>query len=144
VHTPETSSRRYTAVLRISAALSACREAHELPTILADQLIDFLSFDHLDVVIFKEKSTEIEWHARGKGPLPLADVPQEELPGWNLYNSQGPLHIRDWSKDESLPWLKKAGAALGVDVGSIDSVVSVTLTTPHRRLVSWGSPVLLE
>jgi formate hydrogenlyase transcriptional activator len=138
VHTPETSSRRYAAVLRISEAISACSDPQELATILADRLIDFLSFDHLDVVIFKEKSTEIEWHAWGKGPLPLPDLPIEELPEWNVYNSQEPLHIRDWSKDERFSQLKKLGAALGVDAGSIGSVIRVPLTTPHRRLGVFG------
>ena len=134
MHTPETSSRRYAAVLRISEAISACSDPQELATILADQLIDFLSFDHLDVVIFKENSTEIEWHAWGKGPLPFPDLPIEELPEWNVYNSQEPLHIRDWSKEESFSRLKKLGAAMGVDAGSIGSVIRVPLTTPHRRL----------
>ena len=96
-------------------------DPQELATILADQLIDFLSFDHLDVVIFKEKSTEIEWHAWGKGPLPFPDLPAEELPEWNVYNSQEPLHIRDWSRDERFPRLKKLGAALGVDAGTVSA-----------------------
>jgi formate hydrogenlyase transcriptional activator len=135
---PENSSRRYAAVLRISEAISACNAPQELATILADQLTDFLSFDHLDMVIFKEKSTEIEWHAWGKGPLPFPDLPIEELPEWNVYNSQEPLHIRDWSKDERFSRLKKLGAALGVNAGTIGSVIRVPLTTPHRRLGALG------
>jgi len=138
VHTPETSARRYAAVLRISEAISACSDPQELATILADQLINFLSFDHLDVVIFKEKSTEIEWHAWGKGPLPFPDLPLEELSEWDVYNSQEPLHIRDLSKDERFPLLNKLGAELGVDVESIGSVIRVPLTTPHRRLGALG------
>ena len=134
----DVGSPRYAAVLRISEAISACSDPQELATILADQLIDFLSFDHLDVVIFKAKSTEIEWHAWGKGPLPLPDVPQEELPEWDVYNSQEPLHIRDLSKDERFPLLKKLGAALGVNAESIGSVIRLPLTTPHRRLGALG------
>ena len=138
VHRPQTNSRRYAAVLGISEAISACSDPQELATILADQLIDFLSFDHLDVVIFREKSSEIEWHAWGKGPLPFPDLPIEELPEWNVYNSQEALHIRDWSTDERFSTLKKLGAALGVDAGSIGSVIRVPLTTPHRRLGALG------
>jgi formate hydrogenlyase transcriptional activator len=134
IHRSEDSSRRYAAVLRISEAITASKAPQELAAILADQLIDFLSFDHLDVVIFKEESTEIEWHAWGKGPLPLPDVPQEELPEWDVYNSQEPLHIKDLSKDERFPLLKRLGSALGVDAENIGSVVRVPLTTPHRRL----------
>ena len=118
------NTQRYEAVLRISEALSACREPEELAGTLADQLIDFLSFDHLDVVIFKEKSTEVEWHAWGKGPLPLPDLPIEELPGWDVCNSQEPLHIKDWSKDERFPRLKKLGTELGMAPESIGSIVA--------------------
>ena len=132
------NTQRYEAVLRISQALSACREPEELARTLADQLIDFLSFDHLDVVIFKENSTEVEWQAWGKGPLPSPDLPIEELPGWNVYNSQELLHIRDWSKDERFPRLKKLGTELGVASESIGSIVRVPLTTPTRRLGTLG------
>ena len=135
---PASNTRHYAAVLRISEAISACSDPQELATILADQLIDFLSFDHLDVVIFKEKTTEIEWHAWGKGPLPFPDLPVEELPEWNVYNCQEPLHIQDWSKDERFSRLKKLGAGLGVDAGSIGSMIRVPLTTPHRRLGALG------
>lgn len=134
VNRPENTSRRYAAVLRISEAISACNDPQDLATILADQLIDFLSFDHLDVIIFKENSSEIEWHAWGKGPLPFPDLPIEELPEWYVYNSQEPLHVQDWSTDERFSKLKKLGAALGVSAGSIGSVIRVPLTTPHRRL----------
>ena len=138
VHRPEDSSRRHAAVLRISEAIPACNDPQELATILAGQLIDFLSFDQLDVVIFKEKSNEIEWHAWGKGSMPFPDLPIEELPEWNVYNSQEPLHIRDWNTDERFSTLKKSGAALGVDAGSIGSVIRVPLATPHRRLGALG------
>jgi hypothetical protein len=106
VHRPENSAQRYAAVLRISEAISACKDPQELAAILADQLIYFLSFNHLDVVIFKEGSPEIEWHAWGKGPLPFPELPLEEMPEWNVYNSQEPLHICDWSKDERFSHLK--------------------------------------
>ena len=86
---PASKSRRYEAVLRISEAISACRDPQELATILADQLSDFLSFDHLDVVIFKEKSTEIEWHAWGKGPLPFPDLPSRRTAGMACLQQPG-------------------------------------------------------
>ena len=58
---PEASStQRYQAVVRISEAISACRDPEELANTLADQLNEFLSFDHLDVYIFKENTTETE------------------------------------------------------------------------------------
>ena len=47
---PERSTGRYEALLRISEAHAECREPEELAKGLADQLSEFLSFEHLDVV----------------------------------------------------------------------------------------------
>jgi formate hydrogenlyase transcriptional activator len=125
-------------VVRISEAISACRDPEELAKTLADQLIHFLPFDHLDVVILKENSAEIEWQAWGKGPLPMPDLPLEELPEWTVYNSQEPLHIRDWNTDQRFSRLKELGVTLGVDMASFGEMVRVPLTTPHRRLGALG------
>jgi hypothetical protein len=40
-----------------------------LARILADQLGKSLPFGHLDVLVFKENSKEVEWLAWGKSPL---------------------------------------------------------------------------
>ena len=133
---PESNTQRYEAVLRISEALVACREPEELARVLADQLGEFLSFDHLDVMVLKENSTEIEWHAWGKGGLPPGeDLPAEDLPRWHAYNTQEPLHIADWNADERFPLVKRFIAEKGFKIGS---VVRVPLTTPHRRLGALG------
>jgi formate hydrogenlyase transcriptional activator len=132
------TTHRYEAVVRISEAISACCDPEELAKTLADQLDHFLSFDHLDVVILKENSAEIEWQVWGKGPLPLPNLPLEELPEWTVYNSQEPLHIRDWSKDERFLRLKELGVTLGFDIGRFGEMVRVPLTTPHRRLGALG------
>ncbi|HEY7184128.1 MAG TPA: sigma 54-interacting transcriptional regulator [Blastocatellia bacterium] len=128
-------SQRYEALLRISEALSACCEPEELSRVLADQLDGVINFDHLDVLVLRENSKEIEWHVWGKGSVPLPDAPIEELPTWHVYNSQEPLHIADWNKDERFPRLKVWAGTIGVNVGS---VVRVPLTTPHRRLGTLG------
>jgi hypothetical protein len=41
------NSDRYEAVLRMTEALSTCREPEELATTLADEIGKFLHFDHL-------------------------------------------------------------------------------------------------
>jgi hypothetical protein len=73
-----TNTRLYGAVFRISEVFSACCDPEELATTLADKLVELVSFDHLDVVVFKENSNEIEWQAWGKGPLPRSDFRLEE------------------------------------------------------------------
>lgn len=104
--------------------------------ILADELAEFLPFNHLDVVIFKENSTEIEWLAWGKGGLPLPNLTVEELLTWHVSNSEEPLHAADLNSDERFPSLKQFAATSGVEIGS---VVRVPLTAPDRRFGTLGS-----
>ena len=135
-HIPlESSTRRYEAVLRISEALAACGQPEELARTLAELLGEFLSFEHLDVLILKENSTEIEWDAWGKGGPPLGekDLATEDLDALPLlaYSTQETLHIADWNSDERFPHVKQFLADIGIKIGS---VVRLPLTTPHRRL----------
>jgi transcriptional regulator with GAF, ATPase, and Fis domain len=127
--------QRYEAVLRISEAIAACREPEELGRTLADGLGEFLHFDHLYLMIFKENSREIESMVWGKGPLPLPDLPVEELPTWEVFDSQEATYIPDWSSEHRFPrakaWCTQAGVKLA-------SSVAVPLTTPHRRLGTFG------
>ena len=129
------NAQRYEALLRISEALSACREPEELAKALADQLNDFLSFAHLDIMILKENSREVEWNVWGKGPLSFPELPPEDLLAWHVYNTKETLHIADWNRDEQFPRLKQFAAEKGIHVGA---VVRVPLTTPHRHLGTLG------
>ena len=129
------NTRHYEGVLRISEALSECRDPEQLARTFADELVEFIPFDHLDVKVFKRNSSEIEWQAWGKGLLPHPDLGLEEQPGWLVYNTQEPLHIADWHVDERFPDLKQWTRTLGLD---IRSVVRVPLTTPHRQLGVFG------
>src|ERR1700740_3152230 len=131
--------RRYEAVLGLSEALSVCSEPEDLTKILSEQLRDFLAFLQFYVVVYKEKSSEVEWAVVGREKnliAAYADVPVEERPSWHAYTTQEPFHIRDWSADERVPARLKQGiAAQGLDVGPL---VFVPLTTPHRRLGALG------
>jgi formate hydrogenlyase transcriptional activator len=131
----ETNTQRYEAVLRISEGLCSCCEPEELAKTLADQLGKVLQFDSLDVMVLKENSKEIEWHAWGKGSIPAPGLPMEELPAWHVVDTQEPLHINDWNSDQRFPRLKQVIARLGIELGS---VVRLPLTTPHRRLGTFG------
>jgi len=130
-NTTESSTPRYEAVVRVSEAISVCREIENLASILADELSGFLPLDQLDLLVFKENSKEIEWQVWGKGPVLAPDVPIEELPAWHIYNSQEPFLITDWKKDERFPRLKQWMATIGLEPGT---VLRVPLTTPHLRL----------
>ncbi len=131
--------RRYEAVLRLSEALSVCTEPEDLTKILSEQLREFLDFLQFYIIVYKEKSSEVEWAVVGREKSLMAayaDVPVEQRPSWQAYTTQEPFHIHDWSTDARIPARLKQGiAAHGLDVGPL---VFVPLTTPHRRLGALG------
>jgi formate hydrogenlyase transcriptional activator len=130
-----TDAQRYEALFRISEALSACGEPDELTRVLADQLRELISFDHLDALIFKEDSNEIEWQGWGTEPIALPDLPVEETSTWHVFRTQEPLHVADWNADDTFPRAKRFLENAGVRLGS---VIRVPLTTAHRRLGTLG------
>src|SRR6266481_4883344 len=130
-----TDAKRYAALFHISEALSACGEPEQMARVLADQLRGLISFDHLDVLILKENSSEIEWHGWGTAPAAFPDLPVEETSSWHVYNTQEPCHIADWDADDKFPRLKRILENSGTKIGS---VIRVPLTTPHRRLGTLG------
>src|SRR5579863_5294767 len=133
------AGRRYEALLRISEALSACRELEDLTRILSEQLRDFLDFFQFYIIVYKENSTEVEWAVMGSEKSLVsayADVPVQERPSWRAYSTQEPFHIADWDADERVPARLKQGiAAQGLEIGPL---VFVPLTTPQRRLGALG------
>jgi formate hydrogenlyase transcriptional activator len=136
---PQTHASRYEAVLRISEALSACRETEDLTRILSEQLREFLDFFQFYIIVYKENSTEVEWAVVGSEKNLIsayADVPVEDRPSWRAYAIQEPFHIADWDADERVPARLKQGIAdQGLHIGPL---VFVPLTTPHRRLGALG------
>ena len=134
---PASNTQRYEAVLRISEALSACREPEELARVLADQLSEFLSFDHLDVMVLKEGSTEIEWHVWGKGPC-LSRICQSKICRLGMCTTARNRSISLTGTAMKVFHAEAAGCRIGRGCGSIGSVVRVPLTTPHRRLGTLG------
>src|SRR5580693_134330 len=136
---PQVAERRYEAVLRLSEALSQCREPEDLTAILSQELREFLAFLQFYIVVYKENSDEVEWAVVGREKSLIAgyaNVPVQERPSWQAYKSQEPFYIRDWDTDERVPaQLRKGIAAQGLNVGPL---VFVPLTTSHRRLGALG------
>jgi PAS domain S-box-containing protein len=136
---PQVAGRRYEAVLRLSEALSQCRDPEDLTTILSEELREFLRFLQFYIVVYKENSDEVEWAVVGREKSLIAgyaNVPVEERPSWQAYKTQEPFYIRDWDTDERVPApLRNGIAGQGLEVGSL---VFVPLTTSHRRLGALG------
>jgi hypothetical protein len=85
------TGQRYEALLRISEALSACRDPEDLTRILSEQLGEFLDFFQFYIIVYKENSTEVEWAVVGSEKSLIsayADVPVQERPSWRAYATQ--------------------------------------------------------
>src|ERR1700739_2553276 len=129
----QTGSYRYEAIVRISETIAACREPEELATTLASEIGKFLHFDHLYFVVLKENSTEIEYLLWGKSPIPMPDLPIEELPTWAAINSRDPQHTPDWDAEERFPRFREYEKKI-----RRGSSIRVPLITPHRPLGVFG------
>jgi len=106
------TGQRYEALLRISEALSACREPEDLTKILSEELGEFLDFFQFYIIVYKENSTDVEWAVVGSEKSLVsayADVPVQERPSWRAYATQEPFHIADWDGDERVPPRLKEG-----------------------------------
>jgi PAS domain S-box-containing protein len=131
--------QRYEAVLRLSEALSVCTEPEDLTKILSEELREFLDFLQFYIVVYKEKSSDVEWAVVGREKSLVsayADVPVQQRPSWQAYTRQEPIHIADLNTDERVPGrLKQNLASQGIETGPL---VFVPLTTPNRRLGALG------
>src|SRR6266404_2096437 len=110
---PRNEGRRYEALLRLSEALSACREPEELTKILAEELREFLEFLGFYIIVYKKNSTEVEWAVLGQEKSLVSaysGVPVEERPSWRAYATQEPFHIADWNADERIPNASRKGS----------------------------------
>src|SRR5260370_17974433 len=132
-----TDAQRLGTLFRIFEALCACGEPNDLARVLAEQLRDLISFDHLDALIVKENYNEIEWQGWGTEAIALPDLPVEETSNWHVFRTQEPLHVADWNADGNFPQLKRLLENGGHKIGS---VIRVPLTTAHRRLGHLGLP----
>ena len=136
---PRSDGQRYEAVLRLSEALSACTEPEDLTKILSEELREFLDFLQFYIVVYKEKSADVEWAVVGREKSLVsayADVPVQQRPSWQAYTTQEPIHIADLNTDERVPGrLKQNLASQGIETGPL---VFVPLTTPNRRLGALG------
>src|SRR6267142_3425943 len=122
--------RRYEALSRLAKSLaSSTRE--DMSRNLAAFLRPLLDFEFLDLIVFKEGTSEVLWHSIGAGQLPPPDVPIEETTCWWVHQQQQPLCIADWKRDDRFAVRREALKKLGFEYRSL---CRVPLRTPQHRL----------
>jgi len=126
----EALARHYEALSGLSLSL-ASRTPEELSRKVAAALRPVLDFDFLDVIVFKEGSSEVLWHSIGAGQLPASDVPMEETTFWWVHERQQPLCIADWKRDDRFTVRREALKKLGFEYRSL---CRLPLRGPHGPL----------
>jgi formate hydrogenlyase transcriptional activator len=122
--------KHHEALSRLATSLASCAP-EDLSRDLATLLRPLLDFDFLDVIVFKEGSSEVLWHSIGAGPFPPSDVPMEQTTFWWVHQQQQPLCIADWKRDERFAVRREVLKKLGTEYRSL---CRLPLRTPHCRL----------
>ena len=115
---PGTLAKRYDALSHLSHSLVS-QSPEDLPCNLSAFMRPLLDFDFLDLIVFKEGSSEVLWHSIGAGQFPTPDVPMEETTYWWVYQQKQPLFISDWKLDERFTARREALKNLGFEYRSL-------------------------
>src|SRR5271166_7077105 len=126
----ETLARHYEALSRLSLSLASLAP-EQLSRKLATLLRPACEFDFLDVIVFKEGTSDVLWHSIGAGQLPLSDLPMQETTSWWVYQQQQPLCIADWKRDDRFAIRREALKKQGFEYSSL---CRLPLTTPDGPL----------
>jgi formate hydrogenlyase transcriptional activator len=121
---------QYEALSRLSMSLASLMP-EELSRNLAALLRTLIDFDFLDVIVFKQGTSEVLWHSVGAGQFAPADVPIEETTFWWVHRQQQPLCITDWKLDDRFAVRREALKRMGIEYRSL---CRLPLRTPQGPL----------
>ena len=111
-------ANRLEVLSRLSASLTS-QGPEDLPRYLAHLIRPLLDFDFLDLIVFKEGTSQVLWHSIGIGEFPPQDVPTEETTYWWVYQQNQPLFISDWDQDERFAGRREALKRIGFEYRSL-------------------------
>ena len=123
----KTLAKKYEALSCLSISLASLT-MEELSRDLAALLRPLLDFDFLDVIVFKQGTSEVLWHSVGAGQFAPADVPIEETTFWWVHRQQRPLCVADWRLDDRFIVRREALKRMGSEYRSF---CRLPLRTPH-------------
>src|SRR5208337_1593926 len=126
----ETLAKQYEALSLLSISL-ASMTLEDLSRNLAVLLRPLLDFDFLDVIVFKQGTSEVLWHSVGAGQFAATDGPIEETTFWWVHQQQQALCIADWKRDDRFAIRREALKRMGFEYRSL---CRLPLRTPHGPL----------
>ena len=126
----KTLAKQYEALSRLSLSFASLTP-EELSRNLVALLRPLLDFDFLDVIVFKQGTSEVLWHSIGAGQFAPADVPIEETTFWWVHRQQQPLCIADWRLDDRFAVRREALKRMGIEYRSL---CRLPMRTPHGPL----------
>jgi formate hydrogenlyase transcriptional activator len=132
---PEQSAvGRYQALIRVSAAMAAERDAGRLFPLLAAELRHVVNCDFIGISQYDEGTNKTQWHLTmaGGGDHGITDgaTPEQRLTQW-VYERQLPLVIPFLERETRFPCARTLFEQHG-----IRSLCALPLTTTHRRIGS--------
>ena len=132
---PEQSAvGRYQALIRVSAAMAAERDAGRLFPLVAAELRHVVNCDFIGISQYDEGTNKTQWHLTkaGGGDHGITDgaTPEQRLTQW-VYEHQLPLVIPFLERETRFPCARTLFEQHG-----IRSLCALPLTTTHRRIGS--------
>jgi formate hydrogenlyase transcriptional activator len=133
---PEQSAAgRYQALIRVSAAIAAQRDAGRLFAFLATELRRVVKLDFIGISQYDEATNKTHWHLTmtgGGSDRGISDgaTPEQALTQW-VYERQVPLVIPFLERDNRFPCTRTL-----LEQDGIRSLCALPLTTAHRRIGS--------
>lgn len=107
----DSSIHRYEELLRASSAIAACRDSRTVVERFANELQRFVRFDYVMITVIDEATRKVRWRvfqAFGSNEnLSIPEFQPHESPtGW-AYESQQPIVIKDWEREDRYPRLRE-------------------------------------
>jgi formate hydrogenlyase transcriptional activator len=130
----QSAAARYQALIRVSAAIAAQRDAEGLFPLLTSELRQVVSFDFIGISQYEEATNRTHWHSSMTGGIDreIADgsTLEQALTQW-VYEHQLPLVIPFLERETRFPCTRTL-----VEQHGIRSLCALPLTTAHRRIGS--------
>src|SRR5437868_10987721 len=118
VFRPETSTRRYEALLRMAKAMAVCNDCDAAEAVLMKELSQVAHFDYLHLVAFQNATQVVSWellHVNGR-TLDVSDRQGflRDAPTDWVHESQQPLVTADWRRETHFPKYREFLNQLGI------------------------------